>query len=143
MEQSSHDILIDITIPSDTRYLGMIGRMGENLGYSLKLAGGKRRDFPYNLNLVLTEAVANAIDHGNRSDPDKSVRVLLSVTDLNLVIRIYDQGQGFDLGQQCQKKPYKDDEGGRGVQLIRKLMDRVECHQEAGGNVLILTKNLS
>jgi serine/threonine-protein kinase RsbW len=140
---SRNDIRIDITIPSDTRYLGMIGCLGENLAYSLTPAHEPPCDFPYNLNLVLTEAVTNAIDHGNRRDPQKSVRILLTVSELNLVIRIYDQGRGFDLDKQGLKRPYKEDEGGRGIHLILKLMDQVEYRHESCGSVLTLTKKLT
>jgi serine/threonine-protein kinase RsbW len=139
---NTYDVKIDISIPSDTRYLEMIGRMGENLASSLIPHANKQCALPYNLNLVLTEAVANAIDHGNQCDPLKSVRILLTVSEMELIIKIYDQGQGFNLVKQCQKQSNKVEEGGRGIKLIRKLMDQVSCHKEDNGHVLILTKKL-
>ncbi len=140
--RSAPKIRIDITIPSDTRYLGMVGRMGEDLASSLMPKGKEWADFPYNLNLVLTEAIANAIDHGNNRDPEKNVRILITASDQELVIKIYDQGHGFDLHSQSQKASRHSDEGGRGIHLMRELMDELYNHREDSLNVMILSKKL-
>ncbi len=56
-----------------------------------------RETLAYNLNLVVTEAVTNAIQHGSPSDEHDRVRVLLSYEDNDLCVRVFDHGQGFDL----------------------------------------------
>lgn len=131
---------VNITIPNDTKYLGMIGRIAEGLAYSLRGYEGSKRDLAYHLNLVLTEAAANAIFHGNNSDPDKSVKVNLSASDHDLIIRVYDQGLGFDKDLLAEAAVEDDAEGGRGLQLILKLMDHVEHSREGDANVLTMTK---
>ena len=58
-------IEVDIKVPNQTRYLCLIGHIGENIALALKHFGGDREKLAYELNLVLTEAMANAIQHAN------------------------------------------------------------------------------
>lgn len=136
-------VIIDITIPNQTKYLGLIGRLGENLAFSLKGYQGNRRELAYHLNLVLTESLANAICHANESDPEMEVKVSISATEEKITVRVFDQGPGFDLKAIADRK-CKDhyDEGGRGIQIIHKLMDEVSYSQEQEFNVLEMKKIL-
>jgi len=82
-----------------------------------------------NLQLALQEALTNAILHGNRSDPAKHVRVSVAIKEGGeVVIVVKDSGCGFDPSR--LPDPTSGDnihrEGGRGVYLIRRLMDDVE-----------------
>ena len=138
----SKRIKVDITVPNQTKYLGVIGRIGEGMAYSLKSYRGNRRELAYHLNLVLTEALANAIRHANKCDPDKDVRVLISASDQDLIIKVFDQGEGFDIEALAKLKTRFSDEGGRGIQIIFKLMDRVRYIQEGDENILEMTKYL-
>ncbi len=136
----SRRVKVDITVPNQTKYLGVIGRIGESMAYSLKGYRGNRRELAYHLNLVLTEALANAICHANSCDPDKDVRVLISASDRDLTIKVFDQGQGFDIEASAIRRAKTNAEGGRGIQIIFKLMDRVRYIREGDGNVLEMTK---
>jgi len=136
----SRRVQVDITVPNQTKYLGVIGRIGESMAYSLKGYRGNRRELAYHLNLVLTEALANAICHANSCDPDKDVRVLISASDRDLTIKVFDQGQGFDIEASAIRKAKTNAEGGRGIQIIFKLMDRVKYIREGDENVLEMTK---
>ncbi len=51
---------VDITIPNQTKYLGLIGRIGEDLVHSLGRYTGDREELAYHLNLVLTEAMTSS-----------------------------------------------------------------------------------
>ncbi len=133
---------IDITVPNQTKYLGMVGRIGESMAHSLKSYQGNRRELAYHLNLVLTEALANAIHHANAGDPDKDVRILITASDHDLTIEVFDQGQGFDIEAISKIKSHLKDEGGRGIQLIYKLMDKVEYLRKKDANILRMTKYL-
>lgn len=139
----SRRIEVDIKVPNQTKYLGMIGRIGESLAYSLKGFQGNRRELAYHLNLVLTEALANAMCHANLCDPDKDVKLSISASDQDLIIRVYDQGQGFDMDAHSKLTAKTSDEGGRGIQLICKLMDEVEYLREGDSNVLQMIKFLN
>jgi serine/threonine-protein kinase RsbW len=76
----------------------------------------------------LTEAVNNAIIHGNKSDPEKKVTVRCEVLPGWLLFIVEDHGRGFKLDQ--VKNPLKEEnlmrESGRGIFLMRTLMDKVE-----------------
>ncbi|HMB14932.1 MAG TPA: ATP-binding protein [Pelovirga sp.] len=133
---------INIKVPSQTRYLAMIGQIGESLAFSLNNYQGNRRELAYHINLCLTEGLTNAICHGNNSDPDKDVHITISASDDDLVIRIYDQGPGFDISARGKTNAQPCDEGGRGINIILKLMDNVKYLQENGVNVLEMTKAL-
>lgn len=139
----SRQIDIDIRVPNQTKYLGMIGKIGESLAHTLANYNGDREELAYHLNLVLTEALANAICHANACDPSKEVRVSISATEKDLIIRVFDQGQGFDIQQLAKTKVRETDEGGRGVQIIFKLMDKVKYLKNGLGHVLEMTKHLN
>ena len=138
----SKRIELNIKVPNQTSYLAMVGQIGESLAFSLRNYRGNRRELAYHLNLCLTEALTNAICHGNASDPDKYVHINISISDDDLVIRVYDQGQGFDINSRQKVNAQPCDEGGRGVSIILKLMDEVRYKQEKGNNVLEMKKFL-
>ena len=93
--------------------------------------------FP-NILISLTEAVTNAIKHGNNYDRAKVVRLEAVFTSEKLCCIISDEGQGFDYlsipdptAPENLEKP-----GGRGVFLIHQLSDRVQ-YLENGSTVKI------
>jgi len=76
----------------------------------------------------LTEAVNNAIVHGNRSVPEKRVAVRCEVLPGWLLFQVTDHGKGFHPDH--IRNPLKEEnlyrENGRGIFLMRTLMDKVE-----------------
>jgi serine/threonine-protein kinase RsbW len=100
-----------------------------------------QRQVMLNVPVALTEALSNAILRGNSDDPSKTVHVRASVDPDRLVIEVRDQGAGFDLDA-CTVDVGPDTlerEDGRGLFLMRKLMDRVECVPAGPGNTVRLT----
>ena len=92
-----------------------------------------------NVLIAMTEGVNNAIVHGNKLDPEKSVSVSCAIDEKNLVFRISDEGPGFDYDNlpdptapENIEKPH-----GRGVFLMRHLAD--ECAFEDDGRIVELT----
>lgn len=80
------------------------------------------------LMLTLSEAVTNAMVHGNKENPDKQVLITASMSkDDQLLISIQDEGEGFD--PDALPDPLKEEnllnEGGRGVYLIEHYADKV------------------
>jgi len=80
-----------------------------------------------NILIALTEAVNNAIHHGNRLDPSKQVILGYRLEDGRIVFMVRDEGPGFDhehlpdpTDPQNIEKPH-----GRGVFLMRALADSV------------------
>ncbi|MEN9681553.1 MAG: hypothetical protein RLZZ627_1446 [Pseudomonadota bacterium] len=139
---SSDDIHVDIVVPNKKRYLSLIGNIAEEVARALDNYRGDREALAYHLNVVLTEAMANAIDHSASSDADQTVRVCIFIEEDDLCVRVYDHGQGFDID--LIPEPDLDDlpERGRGLFLIRTLMDAVSYKRIEGGNVLEMHKSL-
>jgi serine/threonine-protein kinase RsbW len=134
---------IEITVPNQTRYLGLIGRIGENMAHELGDLPVDCVTLGHHLNVVLTEALVNAIKHANTADPDKEVLIRISVCDRELQIKVFDNGLGFDLNLISSSTcPDPLNEQGRGIFIIRSLMDTVEYKKANGGNVLEMRKRL-
>jgi len=111
----------------------------EQLMEALNLAGWQGSDL-FRIQMAIEEAMVNAIEHGNKRDPDKKVRCIFEVTTEKVVMDITDQGCGFD--HRNVADPTLDDRvdqpRGRGVMLIRELMS--ETHYNEIGNKITMIK---
>lgn len=95
--------------------------------------------------LALREAVANAIKHGNRLDPEKQVEIEATVDSENLELRILDEGGGFDPAQVADPLAPENRfrTSGRGIFYMKRFMDVVQYEQTPnGGTALTLRKRL-
>lgn len=135
-------LAVDIKVPNQTRYLCLIGHIGENIARTLRHYGGDREKLAYDLNLVLTEAMANAIQHANVGDPAKEVHIEISIIEGRLFIRVYDFGEGFEIEKYFAPR-HPLDEHGRGIYLIRTIMDEMAYHKTDHGHVLEMSKKLN
>ena len=82
-----------------------------------------------NVPVAVTEAMANAMLRGNASERSRMVQVSVELDAQRLCIDVTDEGVGFDLAELVQSPDEADwfeREDGRGVFLMRTLMDRVE-----------------
>lgn len=83
-----------------------------------------------NMIISITEAVNNAIIHGNKKQPSKSITITESIEETPhklLCIKIKDEGKGFDYNNLPDPTAPENLEmiGGRGVFLIKQLADYV------------------
>lgn len=80
--------------------------------------------------ISVTEAVNNAIIHGNRKDESKTVKIHLSKNNGHLAIRVSDEGRGFDYSKLADPTSPENRSklGGRGVFLMKQLADRIRFH---------------
>jgi serine/threonine-protein kinase RsbW len=88
--------------------------------------------------VALTEAVNNALQHGNRSNPDKQIEVTFKVKDDTLYFTVKDQGPGFDPSTLPDPTDPKNIEKptGRGIFLMKHLCDKV-TFEENGTKVIM------
>ncbi|MFY9655700.1 MAG: ATP-binding protein [Methylocystis sp.] len=133
---------LDIQFPNQTRYLGLIGNIAELIARQIDDGVADREALAYNLNLVVTEAVTNAIQYGSPADNQDRVRILLSYEKCDLCVRVFDHGEGFDLASSSAPEVDQLHERGRGLFFIRTLMDSVEYRRTDCGNVLEMKKKL-
>ncbi len=109
------------------------------------LADVKKAGFDHHcffaIKLALEEALVNAIKHGNRLDPEKTVVITASVTPRRAEITIEDQGPGFE--RTSVPDPTCDENlekcSGRGILLIESYMNRVRW--DRGGRRLKMVKD--
>lgn len=103
-------------------------------------------DDEHQIGTSIREAVANAIQHGNRSDASKLVTVDLGIDHGDLLIRVHDQGVGFD--ENGVPNPLEPENllrrNGRGILLMKQYMDQIEyTFQPEKGTVLEMRKGLA
>jgi len=119
-------VALEMEIPSDVNVIEWVVERVTAQCAALDLGP---RQLALNVPVALTEALSNAIIRGNREDPGKHVQVRTLVDPGRVVLEVRDEGQGFDLDA-CLVDPTTPDqvlrEDGRGLFLMRKLMDRVE-----------------
>ena len=94
-----------------------------------------------NILVALTEAVNNAIYHGNLADPGKQIDISFKSRNESISFIIKDQGKGFDYNGLPDPTDPKhiDQPNGRGVFLMRNLADKVEF-EDAGSKVVLTFK---
>jgi serine/threonine-protein kinase RsbW len=132
---------VDVIIPTQTKYLDLIGSIGEHIAKDIENFLGDRQTLAYHLNLVLTEATTNAIKHAN-NDPKDTVRITIHIQDNELNIKVYDHGQGFDLESVPLPDFDQPRESGMGIFFIRTLMDSVTYTKQPDCNILEIIKYL-
>jgi serine/threonine-protein kinase RsbW len=98
------------------------------------------------VDLAVREALANAIKHGNEQNPAKQVHVDLRVDEGELVIRIEDEGVGFDPSQLSDPLAPENilKTNGRGIFYMKSFMDQIEYSAGPGGGTMVtLRKRIS
>jgi anti-sigma regulatory factor (Ser/Thr protein kinase) len=108
-------------------------------------AAGLGRDAVGDIEVAVGEAVTNALLYGCVAVGDRPDAVLVTVAEEHgsFVVEICDRGPGFDERLVRHTAPGDGEEiGGRGLLLMRALMDRVEVHCDARGTRVRLERFL-
>ena len=121
--------------------------VGEVEAAADQLAGeaGLDDDQRFHVAMAVREAAVNAILHGNEYDSARMLDVTLENTGSDLIFTIADEGKGFDPAK--VPDPLAEENllrgTGRGIFLIRSLMDEVHFRQLNPGTELTLIKHLA
>jgi serine/threonine-protein kinase RsbW len=124
---------IDISIGSALEYLDLIETISDGITDFM----GFDQDTAHWIGMSVREATTNAIQHGNKLDPDKKVDIHFGLEAEHLDIWIKDQGNGFKI----EELPDPLDPGnllkpsGRGIFYIRSFMDVVEFRALSQGGM--------
>lgn len=99
-------------------------------------AGLSPRACRLNVPVAFTEALSNAILRGNDDDSSRRVKASCTLDLASVTLEVTDEGDGFDAS--CvtfspHDADWLDREDGRGLFLMRSLMDRVEIQRPAHG----------
>jgi serine/threonine-protein kinase RsbW len=131
-------VAFDLQIPSDVEYIEGVVELARQRCRELKISPAK---CSLNIPVALSEALSNAILRGNEATGGRQVRVRAIISDTDLVFEVVDDGPGFDVDEcirDCTTEENLTKEEGRGLFLMRQLMDRVESFRDKG-NVVRLT----
>ncbi len=113
-------------------------RLTEKVTKKLKISEPEQVD----ICIAVTEAVNNAVEHGNKLINDKFVTLLFEYSDDKLRITVKDQGEGFDL--ESVENPLSPENltkpNGRGLLIVESLMDDIEVSTSATGTKVVMLK---
>lgn len=97
----------------------------------------------YDILLATDEAAANAVAHGQSAGGNGHVRLRCSTEGPCVVVSITDEGGGFDPSSvQMHQLPSWTSQGGRGLYLVRELMDEVHIDASSQGTVIEMRRQV-
>ena len=115
-----------LRLPSNPMSVALIDDFVKHICQRYRVRSDKHGD----MLISLTEAVTNAIIHGNNKDESKQVQIQLSKKPNCIAFKVSDEGRGFDY--KSLPDPTAPGNvtkcGGRGVYLMRCLSDQIEFH---------------
>ena len=127
-------ISLEVVIPSDVAY---IERVVDLVRHPCAELAYNAHQLALNVPVALSEAISNAILRANNEDPVKRVLVRAEIDTRQLVVDVQDEGEPFDLDDNTRDATDPENlerEDGRGLFLMRALMDRVERFDANGAH---------
>jgi len=126
-----------LTLPSDLRLLPLarafVGAVCQVAGFDEKATDA--------IVLATDEATNNVIRHAHHGQPDAPLQIQCFFRPDGIEILLIDQGAPFDLAAVPHLDPSEERIGGRGVFLMRALMDELSCQPRGErGNMLRMVK---
>jgi serine/threonine-protein kinase RsbW len=130
-------VLVKLALPRDTASVSITRRIVR----SALVALGVLDEVRYDVELALTEACANVVQHAAHSD---QYEVTIGIEDTRCLIDVVDSGRGYDEHSLREAMPNPNAEEGRGLHLIRMLADNVRlAHHPMRGTVMHFEKKLA
>ncbi|MCQ2229496.1 MAG: ATP-binding protein [Bacteroidales bacterium] len=127
-----------VELTSDLQNISIVEKLINNQAVACKL----NTEVYGKLLIAVVEALNNAIVHGNNMDKDKKVKVAFEIDSEKIEYTISNEGESFD--PESVPDPTSpenlENEGGRGVFLIKNLAD--EVHYSDEGRTVTMRFNL-
>lgn len=132
------NIIEEITLPADYQSLVDV----ENLVDKVCQTVGIQEDAFGNVLIAVTEAVNNAISHGNKQNSSLSIDVAVGDSSDSFCFIIKDQGKGFDYDNLPDPTSPENilKENGRGIFLMKNLSDEVAFNDEGNEVIIYFSK---
>jgi len=126
-------MITELHVPSDLKFLKIVenwllGCLEAELGDTVDWLRQSNR-----LRLVLVEAYSNVVRHAHKDQPHLPVLIRLELKERNIILEIWDYGEGFDLSNYLPPNPDARQEGGYGWLIMNRLMDQVEYQLHVNG----------
>jgi serine/threonine-protein kinase RsbW len=129
-----------VTFPSNIKYLEDIERITSKITAELNFEESVRDD----LSIAVTELFNNALHHGNKEDESKKITVTFRIGNNKLSISVQDEGKGFE--PEKLRDPLLPeniyDVSGRGIYLVKQLVDDLKFNITDKGTEIIIIKKL-
>ncbi|MGA7632830.1 MAG: ATP-binding protein [Terriglobales bacterium] len=127
-DPKSLDLKLSVTLAADRDAVDPVVRSVMDVVREMKCAPGREDD----IELALTEALANAVVHGAKNDASKVIECDVACDSSHgILIIVRDPGPGFDpskIPDPCHGENIYANHG-RGIYLINQLMDEVQFHK--------------
>lgn len=135
---------ITLAIPSSQDHVYLTGKAVKGILEDVFLD----RETLFLLELAVCEAVANSIKHASGSGTENIVEVGVEINDSEVIIEVMDEGKkcnpefldNSQFQETCDLESIK--EGGRGIPIIKQVMDHVDYYFSCQKNILVMKKNL-
>ena len=127
--------VVCLTIASQLEFIDLVTNLTDNL---TSLAGFDEESV-YWINMAVRESVANAVEHGNRYDPNKAVDVTFTLSSGQLHVSVRDRGDGFDPSDLPDPLDPHNllNPAGRGILYMRTFMDTVDYDRHPEGGMVV------
>ena len=119
--------------------------LAESIVMRVAEAAGFSEEDIHKIGMAVREGVINAYNYGNQQDQTKKISIAVEFDPDKMVIRILDEGPGFELNEvpDCLAEENLMRTSGRGLFLMRAFMDDFKVRRNpAGGAELVMVKNL-
>ena len=136
---------VELTVTSETENVSRLGQCANELAES----GGMDEMERFHVELCVVEAATNVVLHAYRGAPGRPVTLVATLEDGLLRLRIRDEGDPIPEGRRgAPPDPEETEdallkEGGRGLFLIHRLMDRVAYSAGPPVNELLMEKSVT
>jgi len=131
----------ELTVPSRLEEMANVHTLVEEAIREYNLS----EDLAHWIELTISESMINAIQHGNKCDPEKKATLRISSDGNSIEITVEDQGKGFQLDDVADPTNVENllKPSGRGILIIRSFMDEVDLsRREGGGSRLRMVKRI-
>jgi len=127
-----------MVIESDLRNVQRVEKMIEKIATYMNFSDEDKDS----LAIAVTEIVGNAIVHGNKKKQDKKVTIDFEYKDDAIVVLVQDEGAGFNETEVANPLEPENllKESGRGIFIVRALMDQVDFVRSKKGTQVRLVK---
>ena len=127
---------IEVKFVSDPRWLRPVRLLVEEFAEQAGFPAEMRQE----VELAVGEALANVMRHTYGGDTERPIEMRCALREGALEVEILDDGEAFDAKDLCPPPPDELRAGGRGVFLMREIMDKVEYLRDGDRNLLRMTK---
>lgn len=138
-EYAGRRIVIAVRVPTD---LDVVEEAVDLVARHCLASGVPPRAARFVVRVALCEALANAMTYGNRLDPGKRVDVRVEVDERTVQLHVSDEGEGFDpsIVPDPTDPTHLEEEDGRGLFLIRQLVDEVRFNEQGNAICMIMRR---